>query len=176
MRVLYRDESTVPESFKGGKVDLVQGNVLNSADVQKTLEGTDGVVVTLGTRNKLEPTTELSTGLRNIVDAAKANGLTKISVCLSSFLFWEPEKVPKQFVHLNKEHQAMLDITKESGLDFVAILPPHIANEPSGEHTILHDKSPGRVISKLDLAKFFVESLDLPEHWRKVCGIAKVGS
>lgn len=170
--MLYRNEETVPESFKG-KVDLIKGDVLNPEDVKRTLEGADGVCVTLGTRNKLEPTKVLSTGLQNIVNGMKELKLTKVSVCLSSFLFWEPEKVPAQFGHLNDEHKAMLEITKSSGLEYIAVLPPHIANEPSGEHEILHDKSPGRVISKLDLAKFFVDSLDLPEHYGKVCGIAK---
>lgn len=173
VRVLYRNEATVPESFKD-KVELVKGDVTNVADVENTLTGTDGVVVTLGTRNKLEPTTVLSTGLQNIVDAAMKSNLRKISVCLSSFLFWEPEKVPKQFEHLNDEHKKMLEITKASGLDYIAVLPPHIANEPSSEHKILHDQSPGRIIAKPDLAKFFVDALELPEHYCKVCGIAKV--
>lgn len=175
IRLLYRNEATVPESFKN-RVELVQGDVVNIDDVKRTLEGVDAVIVTLGTRNKLEPTKVLSTGLQNIVDAMKGQtNLTKISVCLSSFLFWEPEKVPPQFSHLNAEHKAMLDIIKSSGLEYIAILPPHIADEPSSAHQIVHDKSPGRIIAKSDLAKFFVDSLELTEHYGQVCGIAKTG-
>lgn len=170
--MLYRTEDTLPGSFKD-KVELVKGDVTNTDDVKKTLNGVDAVIVTLGTRNKLEATDVLSTGLQNIVDAMKQDNLTKISVCMSSFLFWEPEKVPAQFRNLNAEHKAMLDIIKTSGLQFIAVLPPHIANEPSSAHEILHDKSPGRIIAKPDLAKFFVESLELPQHYGKVCGIAK---
>lgn len=157
------------------EVELIKGDVVNLADVEKTLEGVDGVCVTLGTRNSLEPTNILSTGLKNIVEAMKKKNLRQISVCLSSFLFWEPEKVPKQFVHLNSEHKAMLDIIKESDLDYIAILPPHISNEPAAEHKILHDESPGRIISKYDLAQFFVDSLQQEQHFGKVCGIAKIG-
>lgn len=152
---------------------MIQGDVTNANDVNKTLDGVDGVIVTLGTRNKLEPTTEMSTGLQNIVDEMKKRNIRPISVCLSSFLFWEQDKVPKQFEHLNAEHKHMLDIIKASSLDFIAILPPHISKEPSSEHKILHDQSPGRVVSINDLAKFFVESLSQPEHFGKVCGIAK---
>ncbi|XP_031640052.1 flavin reductase (NADPH) [Contarinia nasturtii] len=174
VRLLYRTEETV-EPFKGReKVELVKGDVTNPQDVENTLNGTDGVVVTLGTRNKLDPTTVMSTGLTNIINAMEKVNLRKISVCLSSFLFWDQAKVPKQFEHLNAEHKRMLDILKATSLDFIAILPPHIADEPSSEHKILHDESPGRVISKLDLAKFFVDSLDQTEHYGKVCGIAKV--
>lgn len=176
VRLLYRTEATVPETFKNN-VELVQGDVTIIDDVKRTIEGVDAVIVTLGTRNKLEPTKVLSSGLQNIIDAMKLQpNLAKISVCLSSFLFWEPEKVPAQFGNLNAEHKAMLDIIKSSGLDFIAVLPPHISNEPSSEHQILHDKSPGRIIAKTDLANFFVDSLEMPEHYGKVCGIAKTGA
>lgn len=170
--MLYRTDDTV-EQFKG-RVELVKGDVTNPDDVENTLNGTDAAIVTLGTRNKLDPTTVLSTGLTNIVEGMKKLNMRTVSVCLSSFLFWDQDKVPKQFEHLNAEHKRMLDILKNTTLDYIAVLPPHIANEPSSEHKILHDQSPGRVISKYDLAKFFVDSLDQPEHYGKVCGIAKV--
>lgn len=38
VRLLYRNEETLPESFKD-KVELVKGDVLNTQDVNKTLEG-----------------------------------------------------------------------------------------------------------------------------------------
>lgn len=173
VRLLYRTEATIPDSFKD-KVELINGDVTNVADVEKTLEGTDCVCIILGTRNVLTPTTVLSTGTNNIIAAMKRASIRRFSVCLSSFLFWEPEKVPKQFEHLNDEHKAMLAATKASGLDYIAILPPHIADEPVGPHKILHDQSPGRIISKYDLANFLIDSLDQSEHYGKVCGIAKV--
>lgn len=170
--MLYRTDDTV-EQFKG-RVELVKGDVANPADIETTMNGVDGVIVTLGTRNKLDPTTVMSTGLKNIVETMDKHKIRPISVCMSSFLFWDPEKVPKQFEHLNAEHKRMLEIIKGTALDFIAILPPHIADEPSSEHKILVDQSPGRVISKYDLAKFFVNSLSQPEYYGKVCGIAKV--
>ncbi|KAJ6637344.1 Flavin reductase (NADPH), partial [Pseudolycoriella hygida] len=164
VRLLYRTEDTV-ERFKD-KVELVKGDVTNLEDVQKTLDGADSVCVVLGTRNKLEPTTVLSTGMKNIIDAMKLQKLTIVSVCLSSFLFWDPDKVPAQFEHLNAEHKKMLELLKPSGLDFIAVLPPHIANEPAGEFKIAYDQSPGgRVISKYDLGKFLIDSLKQSEHY-----------
>lgn len=175
--MLYRTEDTI-QRFKDNvndKVELIKGDVTNFADVEKTLEGADSVCVVLGTRNKLEPTTVLSTGMKNIIDGMKNQKLTRVSVCLSSFLFWEPEKVPAQFEHLNGEHKKMLELLKPSGLDFIAVLPPHIANEPSGEFKIAYDESPGgRVISKFDLGKFLIDSLSQSEHYGKICGICKV--
>lgn len=56
----------------------------------------------------------------------KKNNVEKISVCLSAFLFYEPGKVPAIFQDLNADHQRMFDAIKESGLKWIAVLPPHI--------------------------------------------------
>ena len=93
---------------------------------------------------------------------------------MSSFLFMEPDKVPKMFEGLNADHRRMLDIVKASGLEYRAVLPPHIADEPRAPFQTLHDKSPGRTISKLDLGDFFIDCLNMEEHSEKVIGIATI--
>lgn len=57
----------------------------------------------------------------------KKNKVDVISVCLSAFLFYQPEKVPAIFNNINADHQRMFDAIKESGLKWIAVLPPHIA-------------------------------------------------
>ncbi|KAH8294979.1 hypothetical protein KR018_004873 [Drosophila ironensis] len=172
VRLLYRTEATVPESFKG-KVELVQGDATKYEDVKRLIEGVEGVCVVLGTRNKLEATTELSRGTENLIKAMKEAKLTKFSIVMSSFLLRPLNQVPAVFHRLNEEHQRMLDLTKASGLDYIAILPPHIADEPSTAYSVVHDDAPARLVSKYDLGKFIVDSLDQPEHYGKVCGIGK---
>lgn len=117
----------------------------------------------------------MSTGTKNVVDALKASEIKRFSIVMSSFLFREDDQVPPMFKNINAEHKKMLEITKASGLEFVAILPPHIADEPSSEVTVLHNECPpnSRTVSKYDLGKFIVESLEQPQHFGKVCGIAK---
>ncbi|EDW24731.1 GL23232 [Drosophila persimilis] len=172
VRLLYRTEATVPERFKS-KVQLVKGDATNYDDVKRLIDGVDGVCVVLGTRNKLEATTELSRGTENLIKAMKEEKLTKFSIVMSSFL-WRPlNEVPAVFHRLNEEHKRMLDLTKASGLDWIAILPPHIADEPASGYTVVYDEAPGRLVSKYDLGKFIVDSLDQPEHYGKVCGIGK---
>lgn len=79
------------------------------------------------------------------------------------------------FNDLNADHQRMLDlIKKEDTLKWIAVLPPHIADTPSGQYTIKHGSSPGRAISKRDLGAFLVESLNKSEHYQQICGIATV--
>lgn len=172
VRLMVRNEITVPEEFKT-KVEIVQGDVVNPNDVENAIKGQDLVCVVLGTRNDLKPTRVLSNGMENIIKAMKNQSLLKVSVCLSSFLFFEPEKVPKMFTDLNAEHQRMLDLIKASSLEYRAVLPPHIADEPSKEFVLAYDKPPNmtRSISKIDLGKFLIESLFDEKHAKQVIGI-----
>ncbi|XP_039282870.1 flavin reductase (NADPH) [Nilaparvata lugens] len=175
IKLLVRDPAKIPENYKD-KVEFVVGDVTNQDDVNKTVEGQDGVIVVLGTRNDLNATTALSTGLKNIVTAMKAYNVKPISVCLSAFLFYEPEKVPAIFKEINAEHKRMHDVlTACSELDWVAVFPPHIADQPRSEFILKHGESPGpRVISKYDLGDFLVGCLSKPQHYKKVVGIANV--
>lgn len=71
----------------------MKGDVLNLPDVEKTVEGTDAVIIVLGTRNNTAATTMMSEGTKNVISAMKKFGLTKFSACMSSFLFMQPEMV-----------------------------------------------------------------------------------
>uniref|UniRef100_A0A8D8LRA2 Flavin reductase (NADPH) n=1 Tax=Cacopsylla melanoneura TaxID=428564 RepID=A0A8D8LRA2_9HEMI len=171
---LLRDPQKLPSEYHS-KVNIIQGDVLHLADVKKAIEGKDGVVVALGTRNDLSPTTVMSEGMKNIVTAMKEANVSVVSVCLSAFLFYEPTKVPPMFHNINDDHLRMYNVLKESGLNYIAVWPPHIAADaPPSEYKIEYDKSPGRQISKHDLGSFLVEALSKPEHYKKVIGIANV--
>jgi len=171
IRAFVRDEAKIPEDLRS-KVDVVVGDVTNAKQVANAVAGTDAVVVVLGTRNDLSSTTLLSEGMKNIVDAMKAYNVELVSVCLSAFLFFKADAVPAIFKDLTADHQRMLDVIKSSGLKWVAILPPHIADTPKSKYTVTFDSSPGRAISKHDLGTFLVECLENPDYYQKVCGIA----
>lgn len=172
VRAFVRDPSKLPEHLRHS-VEVVEGNVLNYEDVLKAVQTTDAVIVTLGTRNDLKPTSDMSDGLRNIVKAMKELNVDHISVCLSAFLFHDPnsDKVPAIFKDVTADHQRMFDILKESHLKYIAVFPPHIADQPETRYEVAHDKYLGRVVSKHDLGKFLVESLKETEHYGQVCGI-----
>lgn len=170
MRAFVRDPDKLPDHLRNS-VEVVKGDVLNYTDVLKAVKNVTGVVVVLGTRNDLKPTTDLSEGLKNIIKAMKELNVEIVSVCLSAFLFYELEKVPVMFKDLNADHQRMFDLIKSSGLKFVAVLPPHIADLPGEDYEIKFDESPGRVISKYALGKFFIDCLTQPVYYGKVCGI-----
>lgn len=125
-----------------------------------------------------DPTTELSTGLDNIIAAVKKTAPTMpVSVCLSSFLFFAPGTVPPVFKHINEEHERMLKSLEASGLNYIAVHPPHIADQPKAEYVTKHGGSPGgRIISKLELGEFLVTCLEMKEHYQKKVGLCSKSS
>lgn len=125
---MVRDNKTIPESIKDS-VDIVNGDVTKYDDVEKALKDQDAVVVVLGTRNNVEPTTLMSEGMKNIVDGMKKLGQKKVSVCFSSFMFWDPAKVPQMMLNVHNDHERMFAVLKESGLEWRALMPPHIASK-----------------------------------------------
>lgn len=171
---MCRNESTLAKNLRGrNNLTIIKGDVLVPEDVSKALEGADSVVVVLGTRNSLEATTLISKGTENIIEAMKAQGLRKISVCNSAFQFRKFDDIPGIFREHSKDHQRQLDLVKGSaGLEWRLVLPPHISDEPSSTYQVVHDRTPGRSISKHDLGAFLVDCLEAPEHKNAVIGLA----
>uniref|UniRef100_A0A8C4PW52 Biliverdin reductase B n=1 Tax=Eptatretus burgeri TaxID=7764 RepID=A0A8C4PW52_EPTBU len=104
----------------------VKGDVLDTEAVEAAVKDQDVVIIALGTRNDLSPTTMMSEGTHNITEAMKVHGVHRVIACLSSFLFWETNLVPPQFHPLTEDHRRMYEVLRLSGLQYVAIMPPHI--------------------------------------------------
>ncbi|XP_078389475.1 flavin reductase (NADPH) [Cetorhinus maximus] len=162
--VLVRDPARLPAEREGVKV--IVGDVLNKEDVQKAVKGQDGVIIILGTGKDLSPTTMMSEGTKNIIEAMKAHHVSKVVACMSTFLVWDEAKIPPRLLDLTKDHQRMYEVLKKSGLDYVAVFPPHIADEHplTGTYTISVNEKGGRVISKHDLGHFFLKCLTTSEY------------
>ncbi|XP_053213001.1 flavin reductase (NADPH)-like [Panonychus citri] len=158
-----RDPSKLSGDLKVSQV--ISGDVTNPSDVDKAIAGQDGVVIVLGTRNDLGPSTIMSDGTKNIIDSMKNHGVNRVSACLSSFLYWEPEKIPPTMRNVHGDHLKMLDYLKNSGLDWVVLCPPHIDNNPSDKQYVLKkEERVGAVISKFDLGDALVSVL-LTNDW-----------
>lgn len=167
--VLVRDPARLPA---GKSVKVVVGDVLRQETVDEAVQGQDAVVVVLGTRNDLGPTTVMSDGVKNILTAMGKYGIKRISCCLSSFLFWERAKVPQNMLPVTEDHDRMFQALKASDREWVAVLPPHIADEPArGGYKLVNDAAVGRIISKYDLAEILVKVLSMDEHIRHRVGM-----
>ncbi|GIX95304.1 hypothetical protein CEXT_169761 [Caerostris extrusa] len=171
----YEVTAFVRDKAKLGAVspqNIIQGDVLNKDDVNKAIENQDGVIIVLGTRNDLSPTTVMSDGTKNILESMKKNNVKRVTCCISSFLFWEREKVPKPYIPVTEDHDRMLQELKKSDREWVAVLPPHIAEEPArGNFEIKNEAPVGRVISKYDLADILVDCLTNEDHIGHYVGI-----
>ncbi|XP_029303015.1 flavin reductase (NADPH) [Cottoperca gobio] len=169
--VLARDPARLPADHKASRV--VIGDVLNKEDVMKTLEGQDAVIIILGTRNSLSPTTMMSEGTKNIIEAMKARGICKVVGCMSAFLLWDRSKVPQRMAAVTEDHDRMYTVLKSSGLHYVAVMPPHIADDlPLTESYMTQENMlKGRAISKHDLGHFFVKCLSTSEWDGKAVGV-----
>uniref|UniRef100_H3BE35 Biliverdin reductase B n=1 Tax=Latimeria chalumnae TaxID=7897 RepID=H3BE35_LATCH len=174
--VLVRDPTRLPVDHQIPNV--VVGDVLNKADVSKAVAGQDAVIIILGTGRDLGPTTVMSAGTRNILEAMKANGIKKVIACMSTFLLWDRSKVPVTLVPITEDHERMYHVLKESRLDYVAVLPPHVAeidDQPLTEnYTVTINKMGTRVISKYDLGHFFVKCLSTSEYDGKTVCVSGV--
>ncbi|KAM8953653.1 flavin reductase (NADPH) isoform 2-T2 [Pelodytes ibericus] len=162
--VLVRDPSRLPPDRKPTRV--VVGDVLNKSDVAQAMEGQEAAIIVLGTRTDLGPTTMMSEGTRNILEAMKSSGIRKVVACMSSFLLWDLAKVPPPLRAVTEDHIRMHQVLKDSGLDYVAVLPPHIAGDKplTGEYTVTVGDRGGNVISKHDLSHFFLRCLSTAEY------------
>ncbi|XP_041970015.1 flavin reductase (NADPH) [Aricia agestis] len=175
VRAFVRDPSKLPDEIKS-KVEVFKGDVLEPDSVNYAVEGTDGVVIALGTSGNLDPTSDLSEGTRNILDSMKSKRVNTVAACTSAFLFYEPDKVPPRFIPITKDHQRMAEAIKETGFNYVLVYPPHISDDPSRDIIVEvnPEKSPGRSISKHDLGKFLVDALSEPKYYKKVIGLCNV--
>ncbi|KAG8448771.1 hypothetical protein GDO86_015727 [Hymenochirus boettgeri] len=171
--VLVRDKSRLPSGLNPTRV--IVGDVHNKEDVLKTVEGQEAVVIVLGTRNNLGPTTVMSEGTHNIVEAMKVHGIRKVVACMSSFLLWDINKIPPQMLPVTEDHIRMNQVLKDSGLDYVAVLPPHIAADKplTEDYTVTVGARGGKVISTHDLSHFFLRCLTTNEYDGKSVTLSK---
>jgi len=171
----YEVTAFVRDKLKLGTVtpsQVIEGDVLNKAVVTDAIKDHDAVIIVLGTRNDLSPTTVMSDGTKNIIEGMQQHGVKRVSCCISSFLFWEREKVPKPYIPVTEDHERMLNVLKGSDREWVAVLPPHIADEPAkGNYVIRNEVAVGRMISKYDLAEILVKVLTEEDHIGHYVGI-----
>ena len=55
--------------------------------------------------------------------------LSSHSTSSLAFLLWDRSKVPPRLLPVTEDHERMHNLLKTSGLDYVAVMPPHIAGQ-----------------------------------------------
>jgi biliverdin reductase/flavin reductase len=168
---MVRDVSKINMITSNLKVK--QGDVLDKVAVQTAISGQDVVFCTLGTGLDLSPTTVLSNGTRNIVEAMQAHKVKRIVCLLSGWLFYPT--FPPIFKNITEEHTRQLEILKKSGLEWVAVCPPQITDDPGDQpfRVAIGSLPLGATnISKEDVARFMIAQLKQDFYLGETVGIA----
>jgi putative NADH-flavin reductase len=171
VKALVRNLNSIPQ--KSTQLELIQGDVLNFVDVEKTIEGCD-VVISLFGHVKNSPEWLQSDGTSNIIKAMKKFRILKI-VSLSGGGLPYPEKdepkfmdkvirtimkfaVPKVLNDANKH----ANLLRNSGLKWSVVRGPRLTNDPKvGQYRVgWVGVNASTKVGRADLADFIVKQVE----------------
>ena len=147
---------------------VVQGDALDSASVEKAVDGQDAVLCSLGSAQG----TIRSEGTRNVVRAMEKAGVSRF-ICLSTLgvgnsrgnlnFFWKHIMFGLLLRRAYADHVSQEDYVKESRLDWTIVRPGAFAD---GDRTGVYrhgfpgtDKTIKAKISRADVADFMLKQL-----------------
>ena len=179
-----------PDSFPGlpdlpGRLDVVGGDVLDPAAVERAVKGGDAVVSTLGVPFGRTPVRTYSEGVANIVDAMRSHDLTRL-VCVTSSAV-EPHRQPGGFVFnrmvqpfvvgvvgrtVYEDMRRMEALVRETELDWTVVRPSGLFHrEGVGDYDVAPGFLPGRFTSRADLADALLRLAVDRGHEREVVSV-----
>jgi putative NADH-flavin reductase len=148
---------------------VVQGDALDSASVEKAVDGQDAVLCALGAGAKGAIRTE---GTRNIVQAMEKAGVSRL-ICLSSLgvgdsqanlnFFWKHIMFGLLLRGAYADHVSQEDFVKQSRLDWTLVRPAAFTDgNRTGEYRhgfSSTDKTIKAKVSRADVADFMLKQL-----------------
>ena len=173
VRAMVRDRSSIPLEHE--RLEVVQGDLLDSAATTEAIAGTDGVISLVGPR-RLGPTRIYSEGGRNIVHGMRAEGV-KRGVFVTALGTSRDFRMPRVLGFLARnvvgwflrhgwrDGARFEEELARTDLDWTVIRPPalnHLARRGRYRRGIAeHLWSPFR-LSRADLAHAVLDQLDDP--------------
>jgi putative NADH-flavin reductase len=178
VRALVRDPAKLTP--RDG-LEIIAGDVLNPADVERCIAGADAVVSGLGGAGVDNPGDAQSQGMRNIVAAMEKLGVRRvlgvagggILDSVNGGLRHDQPSFPTVFKKVSNKHKEAWHAMRDSSLDWTMIATGDIVpGERTGVYRTLEDQLPegGRKISVEDVADFLLRSLRERLHVKKRVG------
>ncbi|MFC0678755.1 NAD(P)-dependent oxidoreductase [Lysobacter korlensis] len=178
VRALVRDPGNV--AIRSAALTLIPGDVLDAAAVEETVAGSDAVLSLFGHR-KDSPKTLQTDGTRNIVDAMRRQGVSRI-VSLSGGGLRAAEDQPTaadtviRFLlkrlsgHVLADAERHLEVLQQSGLDWTVVRGPRLLDTPAtGSYRVgWVGADSSTKISRDDLADFLLSQVDDPSWSRRM--------
>jgi putative NADH-flavin reductase len=180
---LARDPARV--EIQDERLAVIRGDVLDPATLAQAMAGCDAVVSSLGVTSAYrKPTTLYSAGMRHIIEAMRANGMTRlIAVTAAPLGDGEGDTLPSRLLgkmlwafikEVYADMTRMEEIIRGSGLDWTIIRPPRLTNKPlTGRYRTAVNRNVrgGYSIARADLADACLKLLDDPAAARATIGI-----
>jgi putative NADH-flavin reductase len=157
-------------------VTVVVGNLLDRADVERAIAGTEAVIITIGARLN-SPDVFCAEATQNIIEAMKAQGVRRL-ICqtgamigdyphLSWFMRLMKDSSQKQQPELAEDRAEQEQRVMASDLDWTLVKPPRLANGKTRGH--VHSGVTLKVgamssLSRSDLGRFLIEQVDSQEY------------
>jgi putative NADH-flavin reductase len=167
------------------QLTMIQGDVLDSASVERAMRGQEAVVSALGHKRFFYPTRILSEGTRNILRAMEAHGVPRL-VCETSLglgdsagrmglyftFFTIPVVLPFYFWDKTRQER----IIAESNVEWVLVRPGMLINADK-RGRVRHGRHVGSFlwtvrISRADVADFMLNQLASDAYLRAAPGVA----
>lgn len=160
------------------RLKVVSGDLFSSTGLTATLAGVDAVLSAFGP-GTIKYTTDWEDFTRNLVTSMARAGARRLLFLSVGFLFPGPLRFLLRctvFRNIGKEAAKSERIVEESDLEWSIIRPPRLTNGPqTGRHRATDGGLPrgGMSISRGDLARFMVLEVEMPQHLRKIVGVAR---
>ena len=174
-----------PERLKSfqDRITVKQGDVLNSAELERTVEGHDAVLSGFGPRLPLSKadTDLLRTFAVSVTTAMRHEDVRRVVVVSMAFLFKDAILPPAYLVgrlffsSLVRDASAMERVFQESPLDWTIVRPPQLTDKArTGKYRVREGHLPcfGFKISRADVADCLIRTLDDRTSVKKILGLS----
>ena len=181
---LARDPARIDRQHE--RLRVVGGDVLDPATLAPAMAGCDAVVSTLGVTSAMRaPTTLYSEGMRNIIAAMRAAGVTRVVAVTAAPLGPStddtlPSRVLSKVMwiairEVYADMARMEEVLRASDRDWTIVRPPRLTGKPpTGRYRTAINRGVrgGYSIARADLAGALLALLDDPAASRAAVGIA----
>jgi putative NADH-flavin reductase len=174
-----------PERLKpfDDRITIRQGDLLNSAELAKAINGHDAILSGFGPRVPIakEDANLLRSFATALTTAMHYAGVRRAVIVSTAFLFKDSIVPPTYlfgrllFPGVVIDAAAMEQIVMESGLDWTIVRPPQLTDKPfTGKYRVRTGHLPrfGFNISRADVAHSFLKTVEDPASIRKIVGVS----
>ena len=174
-----------PDPLKkfGDRINVICGNVLDSAELAGVLVGQDAVLSAFGPRLPIskEDANLLQRFALALIDGMQQARVRRVVIESTAFLFKDAVVPPANlfgrlfFPGVVRDAGQMEHTLQKSGLDWTLVRPPQLTNKPrTGKYRVREGHLPpfGFNISRADVADFMIKAGENHASIQKIIGLA----